>query len=71
MFTSIFLHLLYVRVAKSECETVSNCHCIICLVYQILFLQSCVNLSIAIYIVELLTNLMTLLETVAIAYITL
>lgn len=48
MFTSIFLHLLYVRVAK--CETVSNCHCIICLVYQILFLQSCVNLSIAIYI---------------------
>lgn len=39
-----------------ECETVSNCHCIICLVYQILFLQSCVNLSIAIYIVELVNK---------------
>lgn len=56
MFTSIFLHLLYVRVAKSVKLFPTVNACIICLVYQILFLQSCVNLSIAIYIVELVNK---------------
>lgn len=56
MFTSIFLHLLYVRVAKSVKLFPTVNACIMCLVYQILFLQSYVNLSIAIYIVELVNK---------------